>query len=76
MRTRAYKKSGKTPLLSATAASFAISRAFFARRSRCREHFSRIVALGFAAAVGTFYLVQIAFNKLVEFFITFHAFIL
>jgi hypothetical protein len=43
----------------ATAASFAISRAFLARLARRGIHFARIIALRFAAAIGTKHFIRV-----------------
>lgn len=62
--------------LFAAAARFAISAAFFARLSRRRIHFARIIALCFPAAVGTGHFVRIYLYQLVKFLAAGFAFVL
>ena len=62
--------------LAATAAGFAISRAFFALLARSRIHFARIIPLRFAAAVGTVYFVRVDKHQLVEFLSAIFTFVL
>ena len=79
-RVQMETKSVLTPIFSkastTTATSFAISRAFFALRTRCGIHTPRIVTLGLSATIGTFHLVQITFDEFVKLFPTFFALVL
>ena len=64
-----------TSLLTPTA-RLAIPRAFLARLPRRGVHFPRIVALGFAAAIGTNDRVRVHTHELVEFLTAIFAFVL
>ena len=59
-----------------TAAGLTVPRTFFALFLRRGEHIPRIIPRRFAAAVGTFHLVQITFYQFVESFSAGLAFIL
>lgn len=53
-------------ILTATATRLAVPRTFLARLPRRGIHSARVITFGFPSAIGTFYLVEITFYKLVE----------